>query len=126
MLDTEKRFNKYVRVLSDYVDNQNFHMADEQLDKMRKEYEEVKKLEGHSTTFWLVMSAILVVFVGMGWSSHEVLTILLVGLETLSFGVVTYLNNVVDRFLDEIEYWEIKYSERKVVTSKVDNSILQE
>lgn len=126
MLDTEKRFNKYVRVLSGCIDNQNFHMAEEQLNKMRKEYEEVKKLEGHSTTFWLIMSAILVVFVGMGWSSHEVLTILLVGLETLSFGVVTYLNNVVDRFLDEIEYWEIKCNERKVVTSKVDNSILQE
>lgn len=62
-------------------------------------------------------------YVGIGWGKYEIPTILMTGLEAFSFALMTYAPNVVDNFIDNIEYWEDKYNLHKEVTRRVDNSI---
>lgn len=123
MTSAEREFNKSVRNLSTYLESDDMISADNELKVMRKVYDEMKKLESHSVTLWLFITAILVVYIGMGWGKYEIPTILMTGLETISFAVMTYASNLVDNFIDNIEYWEDKYNLHKEVNRKVDDSI---
>ena len=123
MTISEREFNKSVRNLSTYLESDDMISADNELKVMRKVYDEMKKLESHSITLWLFITAILVVYIGMGWGKYEIPTMLMTGLETISFAVMTYVSNLVDNFIDNIEYWEDKYNLHKEVTRRVDDSI---
>lgn len=123
MTNAEREFNKSVRNLSTYLESGDMISANNELRVMRKVYDEMKKLESHSVTFWLFITAVLVVYIGMGWGKYEIPTILMTGLETLSFAVMTYASNLVDNFIDNIEYWEDKYNRHKEVNRTVDDSI---
>lgn len=123
MTSAEREFNKSVRNLSTYLESDDMISADNELKVMRKVYDEMKKLESHSVTLWLFITAILVVYIGMGWGKYEIPTMLMTGLETISFAVMTYASNLVDNFIDNIEYWEDKYNLHKEVNRRVDNSI---
>ena len=123
MTSAEREFNKSVRRLDMYLEDGNMVSADIELKSMRRVYDEMKKLESHSVTLWLFITAILVVYIGMGWGKYEIPTILMTGLETLSFALMTYASNIADNFIDNIEYWEDKYNLHKEVTRRVDNSI---
>lgn len=123
MTSAEREFNKSVRNLSTYLESDDMISADNELKVMRKVYDEMKKLESHSITLWLFITAILVVYIGMGWGKYEIPTMLMTGLETISFAVMTYASNLVDNFIDNIEYWEDKYNLHKEVTRRVDDSI---
>lgn len=123
MTSAEREFNKAVRNLSTYLENDDIISADSELKTMRKLYDDMKKIESHSVTLWLFITAILVVYIGMGWGKYEILTMLMTGLEAFSFALMTYASNVVDNFIDNIEYWEDKYNLHKEVNRKVDNSI---
>lgn len=123
MTSAEREFNKSVRRLDMYLEDGNMVSADIELKSMRRVYDEMKKLESHSVTFWLFVTAALVVYIGMGWGKYEIPTMLMTGLETLSFAVMTYASNLVDNFIDNIEYWEDKYNLHKEVNRRVDNSI---
>lgn len=123
MTSAEREFNKMVRNLSTYLESDDMISADSELKVMRKVYDEMKKLESHSVTLWLFVTAALVVYIGMGWGKYEIPTILMTGLETISFAVMTYVSNLVDNFIDNIEYWEDKYNLHKEVTRRVDDSI---
>ncbi len=123
MTSAEREFNKSVRNLSTYLESDDMISADNELKVMRKVYDEMKKLESHSVTLWLFITAILVVYIGMGWGKYEIPTMLMTGLETLSFAVMTYTSNLVDNFIDNIEYWEDKYNLHKEVNKRIDNSI---
>lgn len=123
MTSAEREFNKSVRRLDMYLEDGNMVSADIELKSMRKVYDEMKKLESHSVTFWLFVTAALVVYIGMGWGKYEIPTMLMTGIETVSFAVMTYASNIVDNFIDNIEYWEDKYNLHKEVTRRVDDSI---
>lgn len=123
MTISEREFNKSVRNLSTYLESGDMISADNELRVMRKVYDEMKKLESHSVTFWLFITAILVVYIGMGWGKYEIPTMLMTGLETLSFALMTYASNIADNFIDNIEYWEDKYNLHKEVNRRVDDSI---
>lgn len=123
MTSAEREFNKSVRRLDMYLEDGNMVSADNELKTMRKVYDEMKKLESHSITFWLFITAILVVYVGIGWGKYEIPTILMTGLEALSFALMTYTSNIADNFIDNIEYWEDKYNLHKEVNRRVDDSI---
>lgn len=123
MTSAEREFNKSVRNLSTYLESDDMISADNELKSMRKVYDEMKKIEGHSITLWLFITAILVVYVGMGWGKYEIPTILITGLETLSFALMTYTSNIADNFIDNIEYWEDKYNLHKEVNRRVGDSI---
>lgn len=123
MTSAEREFNKSVRNLSTYLESDDMISADNELKVMRKVYDEMKKLESHSVTLWLFITAILVVYIGMGWGKYEIPTMLMTGIETVSFAVMTYVSNIVDNFIDNIEYWEDKYNLHKEVTRRVDDSI---
>lgn len=123
MTSAEREFNKSVRNLSTYLESDDMISADNELKVMRKVYDEMKKLESHSITLWLFITAILVVYIGMGWGKYEIPTMLMTGLETLSFAVMTYASNLVDNFIDNIEYWEDKYNLHKEVNRRIDDSI---
>ena len=123
MTSAEREFNKSVRNLSTYLESDDMISADNELKVMRKVYDEMKKLESHSITLWLFITAILVVYIGMGWGKYEIPTMLMAGLETLSFAVMTYASNLVDNFIDNIEYWEDKYNLHKEVNRRIDDSI---
>lgn len=123
MTSSEREFNKAVRNLTTYLESDDMISADNELKVMRKEYEEMKKIESHSITLWLFITAILVVYVGIGWGKYEILTMLMTGLEAFSFALMTYTSNIVDNFIDNIEYWEDKYNLHKGVNRRVDNSI---
>lgn len=123
MTSSEREFNKAVRNLTTYLESDDMISADNELKVMRKEYEEMKKIESHSITLWLFITAILVVYVGIGWGKYEILTMLMTGLEAFSFALVAYTSNIVDNFIDNIEYWEDKYNLHKGVNRRVDNSI---
>lgn len=123
MTSSEREFNKAVRNLTTYLESDDMISADNELKVMREEYEEMKKIESHSITLWLFITAILVVYVGIGWGKYEILTILMTGLEAFSFALVAYTSNIVDNFIDNIEYWEDKYNLHKGVNRRVDNSI---
>lgn len=123
MTSAEREFNKSVRNLSTYLESDDMISADNELKVMRKVYDEMKKLESHSVTLWLFVTAILVVYIGMGWGKYEILTILMTGLETLSFALMTYASNIADNFIDNIEYWEDKYNLHKEVNKRIDDSI---
>lgn len=123
MTSAERELNKSVRRLDMYLEDGNMVSADIELKSMRRVYDEMKKLESHSVTFWLFVTAALVVYIGMGWGKYEIPTILMTGLETLSFALMTYVSNIVDNFIDNIEYWEDKYNLHKEVTRRVDDSI---
>lgn len=113
MTSSEREFNKAVRNLTTYLESDDMISADNELKVMRKEYEEMKKIESHSITLWLFITAILVVYVGIGWGKYEILTMLMTGLEAFSFALMTYISNIVDNFIDNIEYWEDKYNLHK-------------
>lgn len=123
MTISEREFNKSVRRLDMYLEDGNMVSADNELKVMRKVYDEMKKLESHSITLWLFITAILVVYIGMGWGKYEIPTMLMTGLETLSFALMTYASNIADNFIDNIEYWEDKYNLHKEVNRRVDDSI---
>lgn len=123
MTSSEREFNKAVRNLTTYLESDDMISADNELKVMRKEYEEMKKINSHSITLWLFITAILVVYVGIGWGKYEILTMLMAGLEAFSFALMTYTSNIVDNFIDNIEYWEDKYNLHKGVNRRVDNSI---
>ena len=123
MTSAEREFNKSVRNLSTYLESNDMISADNELKVMRKVYDEMKKLESHSITLWLFITAILVVYIGMGWGKYEIPTMLMTGLETISFAVMTYVSNIADNFIDNIEYWEDKYNLHKEVNRRVDDSI---
>ncbi|MYV10608.1 hypothetical protein [Ligilactobacillus salivarius] len=123
MTSAEREFNKSVRNLSTYLESDDMISADNELKVMRKVYDEMKKIESHSITLWLFVTAALVVYIGMGWGKYEILTMLMTGLEAFSFALMTYTSNIVDNFIDNIEYWEDKYNLHKGVNRRVDNSI---
>lgn len=123
MTSAEREFNKSVRRLDMYLGDGNMVSADIELKSMRRVYDEMKKIESYSVTLWLFITAILVVYIGMGWGKYEIPTILMTGLETISFAVMTYASNLVDNFIDNIEYCEDKYNLHKEVNRRVDNSI---
>ena len=123
MTSAEREFNKSVRRLDMYLEDGNMVSADIELKSMRRVYDEMKKLESHSVTFWLFVTAALVVYIGMGWGKYEIPTIFVTGVEAVSFAVMTYASNIVDNFIDNIEYWEDKYNLHKEVTRRVDDSI---
>lgn len=123
MTSAEREFNKSVRNLSTYLESDDMISADSELKVMRKVYDEMKKLESHSVTLWLFITAILVVYIGIGWGKYEIPTMLMTGLETLSFALMTYASNLVDNFIDNIEYWEDKYNLHKEVNKRIDDSI---
>lgn len=123
MTSAERELNKSVRRLDMYLEDGNMVSADIELKSMRRVYDEMKKLESHSVTFWLFVTAALVVYIGMGWGKYEIPTIFVTGVEAISFAVMTYVSNLVDNFIDNIEYWEDKYNLHKEVTRRVDDSI---
>lgn len=123
MTSAEREFNKSVRRLDMYLEDGNMVSADIELKSMRRVYDEMKKLESHSVTFWLFVTAALVVYIGMGWGKYEIPTIFVTGVEAISFALMTYVSNIVDNFIDNIEYWEDKYNLHKEVTRRVDDSI---
>lgn len=123
MTSAEREFNKAVRNLSTYLESDDMVAADSELKTMRKVYDEMKKIESHSITLWLFITAILVVYVGMGWGKYEIPTMLMTGLEAFSFALMTCVSNLVDNFIDNIEYWEDKYNLHKEVNRRVDDSI---
>lgn len=123
MTSAEREFNKSVRRLATYLESGDMISADNELKVMRKVYDEMKKLESHSVTFWLFVTAALVVYIGMGWGKYEIPTIFVTGVEAISFALMTYVSNIVDNFIDNIEYWENKYNLHKEVTRRIDNSI---
>lgn len=123
MTSAERKFNKAVRNLSTYLESDDMTSADNELKTMRRVYDEMKKIESHSVTLWLFITAVLVIYVGMGWGKYEIPTILMTGLEAFSFALVAYTSNIVDNFIDNIEYWEDKYNLHKGVNRRVDNSI---
>ena len=123
MTSAERKFNKAVRNLSTYLESDDMTSADNELKTMRRVYDKMKKIESHSVTLWLFITAVLVVYVGMGWGKYEIPTILMTGLEAFSFALVAYTSNIVDNFIDNIEYWEDKYNLHKGVNGRVDNSI---
>ena len=123
MTSAEREFNKSVRNLSTYLESDDMISADNELKVMRKVYDEMKKLVSHSITLWLFITAILVVYIGMGWGKYEIPTMLMTGIETVSFAVMTYASNIVDNFIDNIEYWEDKYNLHKEVNKRIDDSI---
>lgn len=123
MTSAERKFNKAVRNLSTYLESDDMTSADNELKTMRRVYDEMKKIESHSMTLWLFITVILVVYIGMGWGKYEIPTILMAGLEAFSFALVAYTSNIVDNFIDNIEYWEDKYNLHKGVNRRVDNSI---
>ena len=123
MTISEREFNKSVRNLSTYLESGDMISADNELKVMRKVYDEMKKLESHSVTFWLFVTAALVVYIGMGWGKYEIPTIFVTGVEAISFALMTYVSNIVDNFIDNIEYWENEYNRHKEVNRTVDDSI---
>lgn len=123
MTSAEREFNKSVRRLDMYLEDGNMVSADIELKSMRRVYDEMKKLESHSVTFWLFVTAALVVYIGMGWGKYEIPTIFVTGVEAISFALMTYVSNIVDNFIDNIEYWENEYNRHKEVNRTVDNSI---
>ena len=123
MTSAERELNKSVRRLDMYLEDGNMVSADIELKSMRRVYDEMKKLESHSVTFWLFVTAALVVYIGMGWGKYEIPTIFVIGVETISFALMTYVSNLVDNFIDNIEYWENEYNRHKEVNRRVDNSI---
>lgn len=123
MTSAEREFNKSVRRLDMYLEDGNMVSADIELKSMRRVYDEMKKLESHSVTFWLFVTAALVVYIGMGWGKYEIPTIFVTGVEAISFALMTYVSNIVDNFIDNIEYWENEYNRHKEVNRRVDNSI---
>lgn len=123
MTSSEREFNKLVRRLDMYLDDGDMVSADAELKSMRSVYDEMKKLESHSVTFWLFVTAALVVYIGIGWGKYEIPTIFVTGLEAISFALMTYVSNIVDNFIDDIEYWENEYNRHKEVNKRVDDSI---
>ncbi|PAY52017.1 hypothetical protein [Ligilactobacillus salivarius] len=123
MTSAERKFNKAVRRLDMYLEDGNMVSADIELKSMRRVYDEMKKLESHSVTFWLFVTAALVVYIGMGWGKYEIPTIFVTGVEAISFALMTYVSNIVDNFIDNIEYWENEYNRHKEVNRTVDDSI---
>ena len=123
MTSAERELNKSVRRLDMYLEDGNMVSADIELKSMRRVYDEMKKLESHSVTFWLFVTAALVVYIGMGWGKYEIPTIFVTGVEAISFALMTYVSNIVDNFIDNIEYWENEYNRHKEVNRRVDNSI---
>ncbi|OTF89770.1 hypothetical protein [Ligilactobacillus salivarius] len=123
MTSAEREFNKSVRNLSTYLESGDMISADIELKSMRRVYDEMKKLESHSVTFWLFVTAALVVYIGMGWGKYEIPTIFVTGVEAISFALMTYVSNIVDNFIDNIEYWENEYNRHKEVNRTVDDSI---
>lgn len=123
MTISEREFNKSVRNLSTYLESGDMISADNELKSMRRVYDEMKKLESHSVTFWLFVTAALVVYIGMGWGKYEIPTIFVTGVEAISFALMTYVSNIVDNFIDNIEYWENEYNRHKEVNRTVDDSI---
>ena len=123
MTSAERELNKSVRRLDMYLEDGNMVSADIELKSMRRVYDEMKKLESHSVTFWLFVTAALVVYIGMGWGKYEIPTIFVTGVEAISFALMTYVSNIVDNFIDNIEYWEDKYNRHKEVNKTVDDSI---
>ena len=119
----EREFNKSVRNLATYLESDDMVSADIELKSMRRVYDEMKKLESHSVTFWLFVTAALVVYIGMGWGKYEIPTIFVTGVEAISFALMTYVSNIVDNFIDNIEYWENEYNRHKEVNRTVDDSI---
>ena len=123
MTSAEREFNKSVRRLDMYLDDGDMISADAELKSMRRVYDEMKKLESHSVTFWLFVTAALVVYVGIGWGKYEIPTIFVTGVEAVSFALMTYTSNIVDNFIDNIEYWENEYNLHKEANRTVDDSI---
>ena len=123
MTISEREFNKSVRNLATYLESDDMISADNELKVMRKVYDEMKKLESHSVTLWLFITAALVVYIGMGWGKYEIPTIFVTGVEAISFALMTYVSNIVDNFIDNIEYWENEYNRHKEVNKTVDDSI---
>lgn len=123
MTSAEREFNKSMRRLSMYLESDNMVSADIELKSMRRVYDEMKKLESHSITFWLFVTAALVVYIGMGWGKYEIPTIFVTGLEAISFALMTYTSNIADNFIDNIEYWENEYNIHKEANGTVDDSI---
>lgn len=123
MTSAEREFNKSVRRLDMYLEDGNMVSADIELKSMRRVYDEMKKLESHSVTFWLFVTAALVVYIGMGWGKYEIPTIFVTGVEAISFALMTYVSNIVDNFIDNIEYWENECNRHKEVNRTVDDSI---
>lgn len=123
MTISEREFNKSVRNLSTYLESGDMISADNELKVMRKVSDEMKKLESHSVTFWLFVTAALVVYIGMGWGKYEIPTIFVTGVEAISFALMTYVSNIADNFIDNIGYWEDKYNLHKKVNRRVDDSI---
>lgn len=123
MTSAEREFNKAVRRLDMYLDDGDMVSADVELKSMQSICDEMKKLESHSVTFWLFVTAVLVVYIGMGWGKYEIPTIFVTGVEAISFALMTYVSNIVDNFIDNIEYWENEYNRHKEVNRTVDNSI---
>ena len=123
MTSAEREFNKSVRRLDMYLEDGNMVSADIELKSMRRVYDEMKKLESHSVTFWLFVTAALVVYIGMGWGKYEIPTIFVTGVEAVSFALMTYVSNIVDNFIDNIEYCENEYNRHKEVNKRIDDSI---
>ena len=123
MTISEREFSKSVRNLSTYLESGDMISADNELKVMRKVSDEMKKLESHSVTFWLFVTAALVVYIGMGWGKYEIPTIFVTGVEAISFALMTYVSNIADNFIDNIGYWEDKYNLHKKVNRRVDDSI---
>ena len=123
MTSAERELNKSVRRLDMYLEDGNMVSADIELKSMRRVYDEMKKLESHSVTLWLFITAALVVYIGMGWGKYEIPTIFVTGVEAISFALMTYVSNIVDNFIDNIEYWENEYNRHKEVNKTVDDSI---
>ena len=123
MTISEREFNKSVRRLDMYLEDGNMVSADIELKSMRRVYDEMKKLESHSVTFWLFVTAALVVYIGMGWGKYEIPTIFVTGVEAISFALMTYVSNIVDNFIDNIEYCENEYNRHKEVNKRIDDSI---
>ena len=123
MTISEREFNKSVRNLSTYLESGDMISADNELKVMRKVSDEMKKLGSHSVTFWLFVTAALVVYIGMGWGKYEIPTIFVTGVEAISFALMTYVSNIADNFIDNIGYWEDKYNLHKKVNRRVDDSI---
>ena len=123
MTSAERELNKSVRRLDMYLEDGNMVSADIELKSMRRVYDEMKKLESHSVTFWFFVTAALVVYIGMGWGKYEIPTIFVTGVEAISFALMTYVSNIVDNFIDNIEYWENEYNRHKEVNRTVDDSI---
>ena len=123
MTSAEREFNKSVRRLDMCLEDGNMVSADIELKSMRRVYDEMKKLESHSVTFWLFVTAALVVYIGMGWGKYEIPTIFVTGVEAISFALMTYVSNIVDNFIDNIEYCENEYNRHKEVNKRIDDSI---